>query len=191
MVAAPTRAYEPLTYKDLETLPDDGNRYELLEGDLIVSPAPGLRHQVISGRLFKALDAATESSRFGMTVYAPFSVRFSASNVVEPDLMAFRVDQYHQYKGTYFEGAPAFVIEILSPGSSRTDHVRKATLYMENGVEEYWIVEPQAKRILVHLTVADEPMPRIITEGRLESATVPGFSVELAALFAPELKIFE
>jgi Uma2 family endonuclease len=191
MVATPLEIDRPLTYEDLEGFPDDGNRYELLQGDLIVSPSPDGKHQTVLSRLHIALSAAVKEAKFGKAFIAPFDVRFSTSNVVEPDLFAFRVDQYDQYKGKYFEGAPAFVIEVLSTGSVRTDRVRKAALYMENGVEEYWIVEPHAKRVLVHLIGVDEPMPRIISEGTLNSAVIPGFSVELSALFAPELETFE
>jgi Uma2 family endonuclease len=191
MVAAPLEHDRPLTHEDLEKFPDDGNRYELLQGELIVSPSPAGIHQVVLGRLYADLKVAARTARFGTVIIAPFDVRFSRSNVVEPDLIAFSQDQYPQYKGTYFEGAPAFVVEVLSPGSVKYDRVRKANLYMEHGVQEYWVVEPQSNRVLIHVAGIDEPMPRIVTAGIIASAVIPEFQVDLEALFAPELETFD
>jgi len=191
MVAAPLESDRPLTYEDLEGFPNDGHRYELLQGELIVSPSPDGMHQVVLNRLNIALAAAVKRAKYGTSIIAPFDIRFSKSNVVEPDLFAFSVSQYKQYKGSYFEGAPEFVIEVLSPGSVRYDRVRKADLYMEGGVKEYWIVEPAAKRILVHVAGSTEPMPRIVASGLLTSTVIPEFTVDLRELFIPELNSFD
>jgi Uma2 family endonuclease len=190
MVAAPLESDRPLTYEDLAGFPDDGHRYELLQGELIVSPAPDGTHQIILNRLNIALVAAVKEARYGTVLIAPFDIRFSRSNVVEPDLFAFSTNQYAQYKGSHFEGAPEFVVEVLSPGSVRYDRVRKADLYMEHGVKEYWIVEPPGKRILVHIAESSEPQPRIVANGALTSVMIPTFTVDLEELFLPDLETF-
>ncbi|MGH2548306.1 MAG: Uma2 family endonuclease [Thermomicrobiales bacterium] len=191
MVAEILEYDRPLTFEDLAGFPDDGNRYELLQGELIVSPSPNGLHQTVISRLDGALAAAVKLAKYGKMFVAPFDVRFSPTDVVEPDLFAFSVAQYDHYKGSHFEGAPEFAIEVLSPGSVQTDRVRKASLYMNSRVREYWVVEPVSKRILVHLSGTVEPMPRIIISGTLHSEVIPGFSVNLDELFAPELDTFE
>lgn len=191
MVAAPLEYDRPLVYDDLAGLPEDGHRYELLQGELIVSPASGGLHQTVQNRLSIALESAVRNSQFGTMMVAPFDVRFSQNDVVEPDLFAFGTAKYDRYSDRLFDGAPDFAIEIVSPGSVTNDRVRKAALYINEGVLEYWIVEPVSKRILVHLRGTDEPMPRIVIEGTLISAVIPAFSVDLDALFAPVLNTFE
>lgn len=189
MVAAPLEYDRPLTYEDLEGFPNDGHRYELLQGELIVSPSPDGMHQVVLNRLNVALVAAVNAADYGSVIVAPFDIRFSKSNVVQPDLFAFSEAQDEQFKISHFEGAPEFVVEVLSPSSVRYDRIRKADLYMEHGVKEYWIVEPLAKRILVHLAGSTEPQPRIIASGTLASTVIPGFTIDLAKLFAPGSRI--
>jgi Uma2 family endonuclease len=189
MVAQIVESERPWTYADLADLPDDGNRYEILQGELIVSPSPSGRHQIVLGRLHAALYEAVKTSKFGTVFTAPFDVKFSDRNVVEPDLFVISVNQYSQYSDRSFDGAPAFVIEIVSPSSINTDRQRKATLYMEQGVKEYWIVEPDQKRILVH--IPGEQGPRIVIEGALASMVIPSFSVQLTDLFTQTLTTFE
>jgi Uma2 family endonuclease len=181
----------PLTYEDLKGFPDDGHRYELLQGELVVSHTPDGAHQTVLIRLASQLERAVNDSKFGTAIMGPFEVRMSEGDVVRPDLFAFSLTQYAQYDDEVFVGAPAFMIEITSPQSVKYDRVRKAALYGESGVLEYWIVEPASKRILVHLRGTDEPMPRIVVEGTLSSAVIPAFSVNLDALFAPVLNSFE
>ncbi|MCC6705074.1 MAG: Uma2 family endonuclease [Thermomicrobiales bacterium] len=188
MVAQVFESERPWTYTDLAGLPDDGNRYEILQGELIASPSPSPTHQRALVRLSLALEEAVNRSKFGTMFVAPVDVRFSDNNVVEPDIFVVSVDQYSQVHDQRLDGAPAFVIEIVSPSSVKSDRQRKATLYMENGVREYWIVEPDQQRILVH--VAGEQGPRIVIDGSLESVVVPSFSVQLSDIFAPLLTSF-
>jgi Uma2 family endonuclease len=189
MVAQIVESERPWTYADLADLPDDGNRYEILQGELIVSPSPSGRHQIVLGRLHAALYEAVRTSKFGTVFTAPFDVKFSDRNVVEPDLFVISVEQYSQYSDRNFDGAPAFVVEVVSPSSVQTDRQRKAALYMEHGVNEYWIVEPDQKRILVH--IPGEQGPRMVLDGALESVVVPAFSVQLSDMFAPPLTSFD
>jgi Uma2 family endonuclease len=173
----------PLTIEDLEAMPDDGQRYELLQGELIVSPSPGGRHQETLGLLHVGLFAAVQEERSGKVLLAPFDVQLSPNDVVQPDLFFFRHSQEDQYSMRRFSGAPAFVIEIVSLSSGTYDRVRKATLYVNSGVEEYWVVEPEGKRILIHDPMSGQPSPRIVTSGSVTSRVVPSFRVDLNKLF--------
>jgi Uma2 family endonuclease len=184
MVASSVPTDRPLTIEDLEAMPDDGQRYELLQGELIVSPAPGGIHQEILGELFGLLREVVRREKSGKAIFAPFAVQLSPHDVVEPDLFFFKNSQSGQYTDRRFLGAPAFVLEVVSPSSGTYDRMRKAALYVNSGVEEYWVVEPAKRRILVHDPTSHVPSPRIVTTGTLTSRVVPSFVVDLAQLFA-------
>jgi Uma2 family endonuclease len=183
MVASTVPTDRPLTIDDLDAMPDDGQRYELLQGELIVSPAPGGVHQEILGELFGLLRDVVRREKSGKVIFAPFDVQLSPNDVVQPDLFYFRNSQSDNYTNRRFSGAPAFIIEVVSPSSGTYDHVRKAALYVNSGVEEYWVVDPASRRMLVHDHSSGEPSPRIITTGTLSSRVIPSFSVDLAELF--------
>lgn len=191
MVATNLTDDRPLTIEDLDLIPDDGNRYEIMQGELIVSPVPNDTHQLVLGRLHTELLAAANSSRFGWVRLGPRDVRLSENDVVEPDLYAFRNVQRGQSTERVFYGAPAFVIEIISLSSATNDRVRKASLYMNTEVEEYWVVDPFAKRILVHLLNRKGANPEIFIDRPVRSHILPSFEVDLAELFAPELDSYE
>ncbi|CAN5620444.1 Uma2 family endonuclease [soil metagenome] len=186
MVATRVTDDRPLTIEDLDLIPDDGNRYEIMQGELIVSPAPNDTHQLVLGRLYIALLSAANLSNFGLVRLGPRDVRLSESDVVEPDLFAFRNVQRGQSTERVFYGAPAFVVEIMSPSSAVNDRVRKASLYMNTKVEEYWVVDPFAKRILVHLLNRQGANPEIFIDRPVRSHIIPTFEVDLTELFAPE-----
>ena len=174
-----------LTAEDLNALPDDGHRYELLQGELIVSPAPGTVHQRVIRRLSRLLDDAVIGSEFGEMFQAPFEVRLSAQNIVQPDLLVVAQADIDRLTERRFEGTPALAIEVISPSSERIDRGRKASLYMESGVREYWIVDPAQRRIVIHRPNGETSNVEIVSAGVAASRIIPGFTVELDALFAP------
>lgn len=130
---------------------DDGNRYELIDGDVyLMSPAPSRVHQRISGNLY--LQLATYLKGKTCEVYAaPFDVRLNADagddTVVQPDLAVFCDPGKLDDRGA--KGAPDLVVEILSPSSVRHDQLVKFNKYRAVGVREYWIVNPEARNVLV------------------------------------------
>lgn len=184
MVALPFQTDHHWTVTDLNELPEDGNRYELLQGELIVSPSPGRTHQRLLRWLTVRLDAATKEAKAGEAIVGPMDVQLSAIDLVEPDLFYIRDDQADQYKDRYFEGAPAFVIEVVSPSSGTYDRIRKSGLYMNSGVEEYWVIEPDKHRVLIHTANASTSTPRVVTSGGLTSVVLPAFKVDVDDLFA-------
>ena len=134
-----------LTYEDYCLIPDDGNRYELLEGQLRVTPAPGLEHQHVSKRLFAILLRYFEDGGRGHAFYAPVDVILAEDDVVQPDLVVVLAPA--QMSGRGIEGAPAILVEIISPGRAHYDRTVKAQRYAARGVPRYWIVDPEARRL--------------------------------------------
>lgn len=125
------------TRDDLDRMPDDGNRYELLEGEIVMSPSPRMRHQVIAARLFRLLDDARPPEV--LVLFAPFDVALEERSVVVPDLVVFDPDVAEE-RG--LEGAPLLAVEILSSSARGRDPVRKKWIYERAGVASYWIVDP-------------------------------------------------
>jgi Uma2 family endonuclease len=139
------------TYREYCLLPDDGRRYELLEGDLHVNPAPTTTHQTVSKRLQFELMLQIERTGQGVVFNAPVDVIFSDTSVVQPDLLVMRATRRNLISERGIEGAPDLIVEILSPRSERTDRELKFKLYASAGVREYWIVDSRARRVEVFM----------------------------------------
>lgn len=134
----------PFTVDDLEAMPDDGNRYELIDGMLVVSPAPGMRHQKMVAKLVVALDAVCPA---GLHVFpAPFAVRASATTELQPDVMVARDEDLTE---KLLPVAPVLAVEVLSPSSVINDLNNKKAAYERLGVPSYWVVDPQAPSVTV------------------------------------------
>lgn len=129
-----------LTRDDLATLPDDGHRYELLDGSLLVTPAPGPVHQVVAFELAKLLDAAVAGTDL-LVLLAPVEVVLSDLVVLQPDVVVARREDIDA-RGV--NGIPLLVVEVLSPSTRRIDLGSKRTAYETAGVGCYWVVDPDA-----------------------------------------------
>jgi len=136
-----------LTYDDYRNLPNDGNQYQLIKGRLIMSPSPTYFHQIISGNLFRILDPYVYDNKLGKILYAPFDVVLSMRDVVQPDLMYISGRRTDIIAENNVVEAPDLVIEILSEATKTTDRISKKTLYEQNGVREYWVIDPQKETI--------------------------------------------
>ena len=137
-------AAHTLTRDDLNALPDDGLRHELIDGQFIMTPSPGWPHQSVSSTLGRVLGNALRGT--GMEVlHAPFDVVLGA-NVVEPDLI---VAQRTSFSTLGHEALPLLLVEILSPSTAHIDRGRKRELYEEFGVAHYWIVDPAAPTVTI------------------------------------------
>jgi Uma2 family endonuclease len=135
------------TLEEVHSLPDDGNKYELVRGELFVTPPPSEDHETILARLSRILDPYVAANGLGM-VYHPRSVMRYEGSEVEPDLM---VRQPRTDKGRDWDEAPTpvLIVEVLSGSTRRRDHVQKRELYLDAGVSEYWIVDPESTSIRV------------------------------------------
>ena len=140
------------TIKDIEELPE-GERAELIDGQIYMLATPSTRHQRLSRFLFRKIDSYIESKKGKCEVfYAPFGVFLKnekwGEDFVEPDLMVICDPNKVDEKGCH--GAPDWVIEIVSPSSKMRDYLQKANLYMNNGVREYWVVDPIRETTVVY-----------------------------------------
>ncbi|MGH7483491.1 MAG: Uma2 family endonuclease [Longimicrobiales bacterium] len=135
--------FSPLdwTYEDYARLPDDGNRYEILDGEILVRPRPGPDHQHVIGNLYLRLRPYVEDSDLG-TVLCEVDFLFVPGQYVSPDLIYVPTARRHGITRRGVEALPDLVVEVLSPGSASVDQVRKRELYAGAGVPEYWVVDP-------------------------------------------------
>ena len=174
-----------LTYDDYCRTPDD-ERYELLNGELMMVPAPNIRHQRILGRLYKEIDQFTDERGLGEVLMAPVDVVLSDTDVVQPDVLFVSRAWEHRITEKNVQGAPDLVIEILSPSTAENDLGLKYELYDKGGVLEYWIVDPATETVAVHRRQAGRLEPAG-TFGRGESvatAVLEGLAIEVEEIFA-------
>lgn len=144
-----------LTYQDYAALPDDGRRYQILDGELCVTPAPGTPHQIISMRLSAQLHAYVTANRLGMILAAPVNVILADTSIVQPDIVFVATDRQALVSTRGIEGAPTLAVEILSPTTSDVDRRRKRGLYARHGVPCYWIVDGEARTIEMYRLAGD------------------------------------
>ncbi|MGH7898466.1 MAG: Uma2 family endonuclease, partial [Candidatus Binatia bacterium] len=128
----------PLTYEDYAELPDDGKQYEILDGELFVSPAPVPRHQRVSRNLLRVLDDHVRGHELGEVLVSPIDVILAPTTIAQPDLLFIRTGRGAIVTERAVEGPPDLVIEILSPSSNRKDRTTKAAVYARFGVAHYW-----------------------------------------------------
>ena len=147
---ATTQPVVKFTYEDYRTAPPD-RRYELLDGDLVMVPAPNLKHQEVQGRLYYKLTQFIVERALGKLFLAPCDVVLSDTDVVQPDLLFVSREREHLLSsGENVRGAPDLVVEILSPGTANLDRGYKRALYARHGVIEYWLVDPTAETVSIH-----------------------------------------
>jgi len=174
-----------LTYADLADLPDDGKRYELIDGDLYVTPAPFTAHQLVSMRFSSDIFLWTTRRDLGQVLTAPCDVRFDDGTVVEPDILFVSRARLGIVGPACVEGVPDLVAEIISPSSRQVDEGRKLALYEEWGVREYWLLDYERRDVRVlALDAAGAYEAAPVVDGIARSLILPGFTIEVAALFA-------
>lgn len=175
----------PLTYDDLKEMPPDGNRYEIIDGELVVSAAPNRKHQRWSGTLFDLL-RAREKAGLGEAYHAPVDVQLfpdRPSPIVQPDLIFIRAERLRIFGPDLVVGAPDLVVEILSPSTRTMDLTRKAQLYAEAGVPEYGVADPDEPSFHLYALIDGEYREIAAEAGKVRSVVVPGLVVDLEALF--------
>ena len=175
-----------LTFEDLQRMRETRDeRLELIEGELYVTPSPTPLHQDISGNLYILFRRVVFDSGRGRVYFAPLDIRLAETTIVQPDLVII-LSNRPVLTAARVEGAPSLAVEIISPSTSAYDRVTKRNLYARHGVPEYWLVNPDAETV----TIFSDPH-----DGRYQaeqttidvavSATIPGLSADLKALFAP------
>lgn len=180
------------TVADLESTPDDGKRYEVIDGELYVSSAPDIEHQAICDELLIALGIWSKQIGSGR----PFSaagITFAADQGVIPDVIWISRERLDLAVGDdgRLHLAPELIIEVLSPGAKNLhrDRELKRKLYSRQGVLEYWIVDRAARMIEIHRRqeAVLSLVATLTMEDELTSPLLPGFRLSLSALFGPLL----
>ena len=179
---------EPLmTVEDLEAMPEDGNRYEVIEGELFVSRALALPHQILSGNIFANLWNYLRQNPIGRVVATPGLVLGQFSGVI-PDIVFFshgRADEI--ISGGRLIAAPDIAIEILSPGreNAARDRVAKRQLYAKHSVQAYWIVDGENRAIEIYrLSTKGLGLAVVLRSGdEITSPLLPGFACPVANIF--------
>jgi len=176
------------TYARWEQLPDDGNRYEVIDGVLYMSTAPGYQHQFVTSRLTLHVGAPLEADGIALFAHAPIGLIMERCEPVQPDFLLVRVERTAVFAPDgRIRGVPDLIAEILSPSNPEHDLVTKRAAYVRAGVPEYWILRPTTSDILVltgpDTAIADFTESHLFgATDELVSPTLP-IRVSVAALF--------
>ena len=174
------------TYKDYACIPEDGHRYEVVNGILYMSPAPSMGHQRIVGRIFYYLMTHVDLPGLGQVYQAPTDVELSPGDVVQPDAFVVLNPHLDRVTPSRLIGAPDLVVEVASPSTARHDLSEKLYAYARAEVPEYWVINPDAQTIEV--LVWDNWLYRSLGlfSGHimLPSQVVPDFPVSVKQLFS-------
>jgi len=174
------------TVEEVHALPDDGYRYEVIDGELLVSPAPTVFHQRIVSRLNRALGSYAE--RCGLEcLVAPVDVIFSPRQLLQPDLVVFRVNDGRLPEVTEMARRLVLAVEVLSPSTARADRYRKRPLLQSEQVAECWIVDPGGRFVERWRPTDAEPEVWHEAIEWAPSAGIEPLSLDLVRLFGPTL----
>lgn len=168
--------------EDVWALPDDGKRYETVDGELLVTPAPRYSHQAISGGIYVALREWVAVNRVGVVLYAPADVILDAFTLVQPDVLVLPPVSRAVMQGHEPAPAPLLVVEVLSPGTARQDRLKKRARYQRAHIE-CWLVDPLSE--LVERWAPDIDRPEVCTE-RVSwhpAGSASTFTLELAPIW--------
>ncbi len=181
------RATDPrVTFAELQEWPDDGRRYELYDGEVIVVPSPFPRHQRVLMHICEIL-VEYERATGGLVFEAPMDIVFSEHNVVQPDVVFFRQERRHLVDMMAATRAvPDLAVEVLSRGTEARDRGRKMQLLARFGVPEYWIVDPVRNTLEIHLLrgPAYERVAAHDEHEQVQSPTLADLSFPAARVFA-------
>lgn len=172
------------TYKDYERLPE-GAPYQLIGGELVMTPSPVPYHQILIGRIFSRIDKFVREKNLGIVIFAPLDVYFSETDTYQPDIVFISKGRLNIIGEKKVEGPPDLVIEILSPATAYYDIRIKKDMYEKSGVNEYWIVDPIQKtvEVFVNKNGKFELTNTAKVEGTIKSSILDELSVEIKEIF--------
>ena len=181
-----------LTYADYVALPDDGRRYEILAGELAVTPAPGRRHQEVVGELFSVLHGHVKAHRLGQVFVSPFDVILDDTTIVQPDIVYVAIDRLAIVSDRGVEGAPSLVVEVVSPSTRQRDREAKRVLYARRGIQHFWIADPEARSIDAYVlrSGAYVKQAQAFGQGVFRAEPVPDLTISAASLEATRFALW-
>jgi Uma2 family endonuclease len=174
-----------VTAQDYRLMPETGPRYQLIDGELFMSPAPNRFHQKISGNIYFLLRSYLEKNPAGELYDAPFDVFLGEHAVFQPDILFIANDRRSILTDEGAEGAPNLVIEVLSESTAHLDRQTKRKVYAASGVDELWLVDPGMKTVQVFLLQKDAVRPASSCRASdvFESPSFPGLRIALSEIF--------
>jgi Uma2 family endonuclease len=174
-----------ITVHDYMAMPEGPPYHQLIEGDLYMSPSPNWRHQQISGNIEWFIQGYLREHDVGRLFHAPLDVILNETNVYQPDVLFFRHSRKSIVGKRCIEGAPDFVVEILSESTLHLDKDLKRKVYAKAGVKELWVVDPIAREIIVfHFSESvDEPAAVYSGDDNFQSPLFPGLTFAVSEVF--------
>ncbi len=186
MRVATTRPALPMTYHEYALLPQDRNRYEVIEGELYMTPSPSLAHQNVVTELGSILRQHVSTHGLGKVYVAPLDVVLTETNVVQPDILFLRIGRVPPRGARNVTVAPDLVVEVVSPASVEQDREIKMQVYARHGVPHYWILDPDARTLEMYVLPGGGygPAAQSSGDGTATTALFPGLNLPLAGLWA-------
>ena len=178
------------TYEDYRRLPDDHFRYEIIGGNLYMSPAPSTKHQLASVELTYALVSFVKKHNLGRVYEAPIDVILpDLASPVQPDILFIAKERLDIVREQFIDGAPDLIVEVLSPGNLRHDRHTKFQLYVAAGVKEYWIADPDARAVDVYVPRGNAyvPLGHFALDGAIQSELFPELRIPVKDIFSFEI----
>ncbi len=176
------------TYSHYLDLPDDGRRYEIIEGVLYLTNAPSFAHQFAVTMIIRKMGNFVEKEKLGLVLTAPFEVHLSENTrPVQPDVIFIRAENLPHIDSQFFEGPPDLIVEVISPSSIRTDRHIKFDVYEQNGVAEYWIVNPKTRSVELYTLSSGEYalVGEYTGDELIKSKHLAGLEIITSTLFNP------
>jgi Uma2 family endonuclease len=172
------------TYSHYAALPDDGNRYEIIDGVLYMAPSPNEFHQETADLIATYLTMHVKFNHLGRVFSAPFDVELAENVMLQPDVLVV-LKEYNERIKDHIVGAPDLVVEVASPRTWRYDRIKKYRDYAYSGVKEYWIVDPVQCSVEVLALKGSDYLSTGIFSGEqlVHSQLLPGFSVRAKQFF--------
>lgn len=171
-----------MTAEDLLNLPDDGNRHELVKGELLTMPVPKLLHGFVTTNLSALLYNHVRANNLGVVVgESGFQLESDPDTVLGPDVGFVARDRIGAIPDSFYSGAPDLAVEVLSPGDRKSKVERKTALWLDLGAKSVWNVDPRKRTVEVHH--ANDERKLFHESDELVDDTVPGFRVAVAKIF--------
>jgi Uma2 family endonuclease len=168
----------------VRALPEDGRRYEVVHGELLVTPAPRGWHQELVGRLYRTIATYLERERVGHVLFSPADISWAPDTLVQPDVFVADLAQARTLEWSQMQRL-LLVAEVLSPASVRADRFTKRRRYQEAGVGLYWVVDGDARAVEVWTPEAQFPLVERVRLVWHPAGAATAFMLELAELFRP------
>ncbi len=175
---------------DYQEMPDGPPYFQVIDGELVMSPSPNTQHQIVAGRIYLLLGNFLVKHPLGDVFIAPLDVHLGDINIYQPDVFFVSNQRSHLITDQGIEGAPDLVVETLSPGTARYDKGSKRKNYASFGVTEYWLVDPVTRTIEVYALEKNAEVPTAThgVKDTFESVTLPGLRVKVSALFKSPIR---